>query len=105
MKTSIFLATVSMYNSNSATSDKNGLMPMLLDVVAGKCPKKRVLAGTIASNMGLEEGNTYLFKFTQLEDDTVHGSQYSFTKISPVTDVMQILSATTQLGDATLIGE
>lgn len=101
----MFLATVSNYNSNSASADKNGLMPMLLDVVAGVCPKKRVLAGTVASNMGLEEGTTYLFKFTTLAEDPTHGSQYSFTKIAPVTDIMQILSATESLGDATLIGE
>ena len=99
----MFLATVSNYNSNSATTDKNGLLPMLLDVVAGICPKKRVIAGTVSKNMGLEEGITYLFKFTQLEDDADYGTQYAFTKISAVHDVMQILQATAQLGDATLI--
>ena len=99
----MFLATVSTYNSNTATADKNGLLPMLLDVVAGICPKKRVIAGTISKNMGLEEGITYLFKFTQLEDDAEYGTQYAFTKISAVNDVMQILQATAQLGDATLI--
>ena len=103
MKTSMFLATVSTYNSNTATPDKNGLLPMLIDVVAGICPKKRVIAGTVYKNMGLEEGITYLFKFTQLEDDADYGTQYAFTKISVVHDVMQILQATAQLGDATLI--
>ena len=103
MKTSMFLATVASYNSNSATQDKNGLMPVLLDIVAGICPSKRVIAGTVSKNMELQEGVTYLFKFTRLEDDPKYGSQYAFTKISAVHDIMQILQATQALGDATLI--
>ena len=103
MKSSMFLATVSNYNSNTAKADKKGLMPMILDVVAGICPKKRVIAGTVAKNMILEEGITYLFKFTKLEDDVEYGSQYAFTKISAVTDVMQIISASDSLGATMLI--
>lgn len=103
MKTSMFIATVSNFNSNSAVADRNGLLPVLLDVVAGICPKKRVIAGTVSKNMGLEEGITYLFKFTRLEDDPEYGTQYSFTKISAIHDVMQTIQASAQLGEATLI--
>lgn len=103
---SIFLGTVSMFNSNKAVEDKNGLMPMIIEPIAGSCPHKRVLAGTVAQNMNLEDGATYLFKWTKLEDDEEYGTQYGFTKLStPIVDVIQIIKATTSLGAVKKIGE
>ena len=103
---SFFLGTVSTFNSNKAKEDTNGLMPMIIEPIAGSCPAKRVLAGTIAKNMELEAGCTYLFRFTQLEDDPKYGTQYNFMKLSPViVDPMKIIEISGTLGQTKLIGE
>lgn len=102
---SFFLATVANFKGDNATPDKNGLEPVILDVLAGTCPNKRVLAGTVAMNLGLESGNSYMLKWTQLEDDTEYGTQYGFTLVHKIVDPLQIISVGSALGPAKLIGE
>lgn len=104
MENTLFIGTVNMFNSNNSEADKNGLMPMIIEPICGPCPNQRVLAGTIAKNLGLIEGNTYMFKFTRLEDDPEYGARYSFTKIAQP-DVLQIMQASDILGPARLIGK
>ena len=100
----LFIGTVSMFNTKNAESDVNGLMPMIIEPICGPCPYQRVLAGTIAKNMGLVEGNTYMFKFTKLEDDPEYGARYSFIKIAQP-DVIQIMQASDLLGGARFVGK
>ena len=94
----LFLGSVNSYNAKTAKPDSNGLEPVILEVIAGKCPKKRVLAGTIAKNMQIEIGITYLFKWTKLPDDPTYGTQYAFQAIMPVTDPLTLLQMTDKLG-------
>ena len=98
----MFLATVCKYNGNKenpAKPDSNDLMPVILEPLGGTCPKKRVIAGTIARNMGIEENQVYLFKWTRLEDD----EEYGFVAVTQVQDPIQVISASQSLGDSTII--
>ena len=105
-KNGMFLATVCKYNGNKenpAKLDSNDLMPVILEPLGGTCPKKRVLAGTIARNMGIEENQVYLFKWTRLEDDEEYGSQFGFVAVTHIQDPIQVITASTSLGDSTII--
>ena len=96
----MFLATVCKYNGNKenpAKPDSNDLMPVILEPLGGTCPKKRVIAGTIARNMGIEENQVYLFKWTRLEDDE------EYVAVTQVQDPIQVISASQSLGDSTII--
>ena len=107
MKTSgMFLATVCNYygnKENPAKQDSNDLMPIILEPLGGSCPNKRVLAGTVARNMGIEENQVYLFKWTRLEDDEDYGSQFGFVAVTHIQDPIQVITASQSLGDSTII--
>lgn len=106
MKTNgLFLGAVCNYNSNNASLDKHGLAPVIIEALAGSCPNKRVISGTVAKNMGIEVGSTYIFKFTMLEEDPEYGSQYSFLSCGLIDDPMKILDIEERLGSANIIGE
>ena len=102
----MFLATVCKFTGNKenpAMPDINGLMPIILEPLAGACPNKRVIAGTVARNMGIEENQVYLFKWTRLEDDVDYGSQFGFVAVTHVQDPIQIITASNSLGDSKII--
>ena len=102
----MFLATVCNYygnKENPAKPDSNELMPVILEPLGGTCPKKRVLAGTIARNMGIEENQVYLFKWTRLEDNEDYGSQFGFVAVTHVQDSIQVITASQSLGDAIIV--
>ena len=102
----MFLATVCNYygnKENPALVDANGLMPIILEPLGGTCPKKRVVAGTVARNMGIEENQVYLFKWTRLEDDEEYGSQFGFVAVTHIADPLQVITASQSLGDSTII--
>ena len=107
MKTSgMFLATVCNYygnKENPAKPDSNDLMPVILEPLGGTCPNKRVLAGTVARNMNIEEKQVYLFKWTRLEDDEEYGSQFGFVAVTHLPDPLQVITASQSLGDSTII--
>ncbi len=92
----IVAATVSQFNSGKA--DKNGLMPVILIPVAGRIPNRNVLSGTVADNMGVEIGSTYLFKITEVEPDKEYGRRFTYTPLSKL-GVLEILEAQQKLGD------
>lgn len=93
---SIVAATVSQFNNGKA--DKNGLMPVILIPVAGRIPNRNVLSGTVADNMGVEIGSTYLFKVTEVEPDEQYGRRFTYTPLAKL-GVIEILEAKTKLGD------
>ena len=107
MKTSgMFLATVCNYygnKENPAKPDSNDLMPVILEPLGGTCPKKRVIAGTVARNMGIEEKQAYLFKWTRLEDDEEYGSQFGFVAVTHIADPIQVITASQSLGEPTIV--
>ena len=107
MKTSgMFLATVCKYNGNKenpAKLDSNDLMPVILEPLGGTCPKKRVIVGTVARNMGIEENQVYLFKWTRLEDHEEYGSQFGYVAVTHIPDPLQVITASQSLGEPTIV--
>ena len=102
----MFLATVCNYygnKENPAKPDSNDLMPVILEPLGGTCPKKRVIVGTVARNMGIEENQVYLFKWTRLEDHEEYGSQFGFVAVTHIADPIQVISASQSLGEPTIV--
>ena len=92
------IVAVSTFQGKEAQADTKGLMPMYLTPVAGTIPNRNVLSGTVAKNSGFEEGKSYLAKFVKLEDDPVYGVQFGWTKVSEVSNPLEIIAAEAQLG-------
>ncbi len=104
MKTSLCIVTAQVFTNGEP--DKNGLAPVILVPIAGKCPIKRVLAGTVAQNSNFELNNTYLVKWVESGNDPEYGAEYSFTNVGNLSDnIMGILEASEKLGPAVDITE
>ena len=73
--------------------NKNGIMPIWLEVLNGKAPNRNVLDGTIAAREGFEAGKTYLAKVQEGEPDEQFGRQFTWTKIKEL-EFMEIMQAT-----------
>lgn len=102
--TTLFLATIKAFNGSTerpAEDDKNGLSPVLIDLVAGTCPNKRVLSGTVAARAGLVVGKAYLMKCEERDADE-YGRQFNFSSIMEV-GAMEVLGAIAQFGTPKLI--
>ena len=91
---SLVIATVNPFNQGEL--DKNGNAPVILNVLAGKAPNRMVLSGTIALNMGIEVGETYLFNVREVESNE-YGRQFTWTK-AKTCNVADILSGVQTLG-------
>lgn len=102
MKNQMFLAVVSTFNGKTAKPNKHGLDPLILEVIAGSCPVKRVVDGSVAKNAKLEAGTTCMIKWSEDEMDEEYGSQYIFTKLMEVSCPMDILNISEKLGNADL---
>ena len=81
---------VSVKQFNTDKTDKNGMAPVLLYVVAGKCPNKNIISGTVAEREGFELGKSYLVQVVEKDEDAVHGRQFSFTKIGELSTIDMI---------------
>ena len=95
-----FVASVKMYNGSAekpAKEDKNGEMPVILDVVAGKCPNKRVLSGTVAERAGMESGKAYLMKAEEIDEDPENGRQFRYSTIKEL-GFSELLEAMSHFG-------
>lgn len=99
MFTGLCAAAVSAFAKGNA--DVNGLMPVILIPVAGKMPNRNVLSGTIASNMGIEVGKTYLFQVRETEPDPEFGRRFVFTKLHEMS-AMDIVETTAKLGQGVI---
>lgn len=96
--TGLAVVAVSQFQGESAEADKNGLNPVYLTPIAGRCPNRNVLAGTVAKSAGFEEGKSYLAKWTRLEDDPEYGVQYGWTKVNEISDPLLVIGAEEKLG-------
>jgi len=92
---SIVAASVNNFNGNL---DKNGKNPVILNVIAGKFPNRNVLAGTIAENLGIEVGKSYLFSVREVESNE-HGRQFIYSKLKELS-AMEIVDTFKNLGQA-----
>lgn len=96
MFTSLIAATVSKFNGKA---DKNGKDPVILVVLAGKCPNRNVISGTVAENIEIETGKSYLFQVREAEESDDYGRQFVFTKAETL-DAKGILESSKILGKA-----
>jgi hypothetical protein len=83
------------------TADKNGHMPVLLNVLAGTCPDKRVISGTVAKQEGFEIGKRYLVAVEETEADATYGRQFNFTNAGELT-MGELLESVKTLGKPTV---
>ena len=101
----MFVATVVAFmgtEENPASPDKNGKMPVLLNVVAGQCPSKRVIAGTVAERNNFETGKAYLFSATEGESSMEHGRQFNFSAVKEAS-LIEVVQAQQLMGPALII--
>ena len=92
----MIIASVNPFTKGAA--DKNGKMPVILNVVAGTCPIRNVLAGTIAESLKIEEGKTYLFSVREGEANE-YGRTFVYSKLKEL-NAMEIVGAAKELGEA-----
>ena len=97
MFTGMIIASVNYFNQGSP--DKNGKNPVILNVVAGKCPNRTVLSGTVAENMDIKVGKTYLFTIREGQPSEEYGRQFVFGKLKEL-DALEIIDAATKIGSA-----
>lgn len=98
----LVLVACNSYNGsteNPAQPDVNGLNPVILVPVAGKCPNRTVLSGTVSKNAGFEVGKSYLAKVQETEPDATYGRRFTFTKLSEA-GMMDIIQGEKALGKA-----
>ena len=96
--TGLAVVAISNFQGKDAQADINGMNPIYLTPIAGRCPNRNVLSGTIAKSAGLEEGKSYLAKWTKLEDDPEYGVQYGWTKVQEITNPLDVINAEEKLG-------
>ena len=94
----LVVVAVSLFQGEGAKPDSNGFDPVYLTPIAGMSPNRNVIAGTVAQNSGLEIGKSYLCKWTKLEDDPEYGPQYGWTKVSEISNPLDIINAEKELG-------
>lgn len=98
--------TVNEFNGSAerpATADKNGEMPVILRVVAGKLPNRAlVLSGTVAKRAGLRVGQPALVQCTEGDTDEQYGRQFNVNKIADLS-AFEIMQAEGHLGKPQVI--
>lgn len=102
---SLFIATVRPFNGSTespAQPDKNGEMPVILNVVAGKAPNTRVLSGTVAKSAGFIAGKSYLVNSTEGEPDAEYGRRFTFDATKEL-DAMEIINVADKIGPAVIV--
>lgn len=94
MLQTVALCSVNEYKKEGKERDKNGKQNLFLSPLNGEIPNKcMIIAGTIAENLNISSGNTYLFKFTEKsEKDEIHGRQFS-TSVIAKPSCMDIIEA------------
>lgn len=93
----MIVASVNYFSQGSL--DKNGKQPVILNVVAGKCPNRNVISGTVAESMGIEVGKTYLFSVREGEPDATYGRRFIFSKLSELRGI-EIVQSSKEVGNA-----
>lgn len=94
----IVLASVNPFNQG--TPDKNGKMPVILNIIAGKSPNRLVLSGTVAESIGLVIGKSFLMQIREVEADAQYGRQFNHQMLSEVTSALDLIKASKELGTA-----
>lgn len=99
-----------MYNSlivagvndfTKGTADKNGKSPVILNVVAGTCPNRIVISGTVAERAGIQVGKTYLLQCRETKSDAKYGRQFNYSVMDTLSG-LQIIESQKSLGSAVI---
>ena len=84
---------------NGGKPDKNGLEPILLEVVAGRMPNRAVVAGTIAEREGfIPNSGCYLVSIDELEANE-YGRQFRFKNLDTLKGV-ELMKTCKEFGKA-----
>ena len=100
MFNSFIVASVAIFKQGDL--DKNGKEPVILVPIAGTCPNRNVLSGTVAENMGIETGKTYLFSVREAESDPEYGRRFVFTNVNELSGA-ETLDVCLKLGPAVML--
>ena len=83
--------------NGEVTPDKNNNNPVYLTYISGSSipQRARVLSGTIAKNLGLEVGKSYLVDTQETGEDPEYGTQYSTTVVAEMaaSDLIALFSS------------
>lgn len=86
-----FVVKVNQFNGSAArpaTTDKNGLAPVVLTSYNGTLPANaRVLSGTVAQRAGMYEGHNYAVRLVLTGVDRQYGEQYRYEVVGEVSTV------------------
>lgn len=97
----VIVVTITPFNGTT-TQDKNGLLPVMLQCIAGKMPNRNVLSGTLAERAGFEIGKTYLAQVREQGIDITFGPAFTFTKVSELKGV-EIVDAIRKIGNPEIL--
>jgi hypothetical protein len=92
------IAVVNAVTLSHLKEDKNGLLPVMLQTVAGNGINKCTLSGTVAERAGFTEGHSYLVAINEIESNE-YGRQFQFNKLMEMS-ALDIIQASKELGAA-----
>lgn len=96
----LVICSVNLFNGEP---DKNGMQPVILTPVSGKCPERRVISGTVAQNLGLKTGETFLLSYERRKDHEIHGAQYQWNVVKGNLTATDIIGASESLGTGQVV--
>lgn len=86
---------------SNGKADKNGLESIILDAVAGRVPKNRVMSGTIADRQGFEANKAYMISIEQLPSNE-YGEQFRFTNLGQLNG-LELMKTCKELGKGIVV--
>jgi hypothetical protein len=93
----LILVTVTPF-SGTITPDKNGKMPVMLQLIAGIMPNRNVLSGTVAERAGFVVGKTYLAQVRERGTDEVFGQDFNFLPVKEIESPVDVLKLQKEMG-------
>jgi hypothetical protein len=96
------VVTVTKFNGTT-TSDVNGKLPVMLQLIAGTMPNRNVLSGTVAETAGFQVGRTYLATVREAGIDKLFGADYTFTVVQELKTGKDIIETCEVIGEPNLI--
>lgn len=87
----MFIATINEYKGTNAKIDRSGNMPLILNVLGGKCPNKRMISLGWADTQEMNVGSTYLIDPVEIEAHELHGRQFQFNRVGKELDANSIV--------------
>lgn len=93
----LVIASISAFRGDN---DKNGKAPIFMNILGGKAPNKALVwSGTIAENVGLELGKTYLIQIRETDGTEEYGRGFNISKVAEMS-ALEVLQAEKLVGKA-----